>query len=129
MESGAQIAGGVVIYPNGFQKKISKMCKKHNVLFILDEIATGFGRLGSMIEYQNQQSTPDIVSFGKMLSGGYLPLAATLASKKIYDSFLRRIQRYETFLPRTYFYWKSIGMCNSNYKYFIIQKIQSNIPD
>jgi adenosylmethionine-8-amino-7-oxononanoate aminotransferase len=88
MESGAQIAGGVVIYPKGFQKKISKMCKKHNVLFILDEIATGFGRLGSMVEYKNQESIPDIVSFGKMLSGGYLPLAATLASKKIYDSFL-----------------------------------------
>ncbi len=88
MESGAQIAGGVVIYPKGFQKKISKMCKNHNVLFILDEIATGFGRLGSMVEYQNQESIPDIVSFGKMLSGGYLPLAATLASKKIYDSFL-----------------------------------------
>lgn len=88
MESGAQIAGGVVIYPKGFQKKISKICKKNDVLFILDEIATGFGRLGSMIEYQNQESIPDIVSFGKMLSGGYLPLAATLASKKIYDSFL-----------------------------------------
>lgn len=88
MESGAQIAGGVIIYPNGFQKKISKICKKHNILFILDEIATGFGRLGSMVEYQNQESIPDIVSFGKMLSGGYLPLAATLASKKIYDSFL-----------------------------------------
>ncbi|MDC8452529.1 MAG: adenosylmethionine--8-amino-7-oxononanoate transaminase [Candidatus Nitrosotalea sp.] len=88
MESGAQIAGGVVMYPKGFQKRISKMCKKHNILFILDEIATGFGRLGSMIEYQNQESIPDIVSFGKMLSGGYLPLAATLASKKIYDSFL-----------------------------------------
>ncbi|WP_101478113.1 adenosylmethionine--8-amino-7-oxononanoate transaminase [Candidatus Nitrosotalea bavarica] len=88
MESGAQIAGGVAIYPKGFQKKISKMCKKYNVLFILDEIATGFGRLGSMIEYQTQESIPDIASFGKMLSGGYLPLAATLASKKIYDSFL-----------------------------------------
>jgi adenosylmethionine-8-amino-7-oxononanoate aminotransferase len=88
MESGAQIAGGVVIYPKGFQERIGKMCKKHNVLFILDEIATGFGRLGSMIEYQTQESIPDITSFGKMLSGGYLPLAATLASKKIYDSFL-----------------------------------------
>ncbi len=88
MESGAQIAGGVVIYPKGFQKKISRMCKRYNVLLILDEIATGFGRLGSMVEYQTQESIPDIVSFGKMLSGGYLPLAATLASKKIYDSFL-----------------------------------------
>ncbi|MDE1875214.1 MAG: adenosylmethionine--8-amino-7-oxononanoate transaminase [Thaumarchaeota archaeon] len=88
MESGAQLAGGVIIYPDGFQKKISKLCKKYNVLFILDEIATGFGRLGSMIEYKNQESVPDIVSFGKMLSGGYLPLAATLANKKVYDSFL-----------------------------------------
>ena len=88
MESGAQIAGGVVIYPKGFQKKISKLCKKYNILLILDEIATGFGRLGSMVEYRTQESIPDIVSFGKMLSGGYLPLAATLASKKIYDSFL-----------------------------------------
>jgi len=88
MESGAQIAGGVVIYPKGFQKKISKICKKNNVLFILDEIATGFGRLGSMVEYQTQESVPDIVSFGKMLSGGYLPLAVTLVTRKIYDSFL-----------------------------------------
>ncbi len=88
MESGAQIAGGVTIYQEGFQKEISKMCKKHGVLFILDEIATGFGRLGSMIEYQKQKSIPDIVSFGKMLTAGYLPLAATLASKKVYDAFL-----------------------------------------
>ncbi|MDE1724830.1 MAG: adenosylmethionine--8-amino-7-oxononanoate transaminase [Thaumarchaeota archaeon] len=88
MESGAQLAGGVIIYPKDFQKKIGKLCKKHDVLFILDEIATGFGRLGSMIEYQTQQSIPDIVSYGKMLSGGYLPLASTLANKRVYDSFL-----------------------------------------
>jgi adenosylmethionine-8-amino-7-oxononanoate aminotransferase len=77
-----------VIYPKGFQNKISKICKKHNVLFVLDEIATGFGRLGSMIKYTEQKSMPDIVAYGKMLTGGYLTMAATLASKKIYDSFL-----------------------------------------
>lgn len=88
MESGAQVAGGVVIYPDEFQRKISQICKKHNVLLVLDEIATGFGRLGSMTEYVNQKSNPDIVSFGKMLTGGYLTMAATLASKKVYDSFL-----------------------------------------
>ncbi|MDE1726735.1 MAG: adenosylmethionine--8-amino-7-oxononanoate transaminase [Thaumarchaeota archaeon] len=92
MESGAQVAGGVIIYPDGFQRKIGALCKKHDVLFILDEIATGFGRLGSMIEYQSQKSIPDIVSFGKMLTAGYLPLAATLASKKVYDAFLGRYQ-------------------------------------
>ncbi len=88
MESGAQIAGGVTIYPDSFQSKISKLCKKYDVLFILDEIATGLGRLGSMIEYQNQKSMPDIVSYGKMLTAGYIPLAVTLANKRIYDSFL-----------------------------------------
>jgi len=88
MESGAQMAGGVIIYPKNFQKKIGQICKKNNILFVLDEIATGFGRLGSMVEYQSQNSIPDIVSFGKMLTGGYLTFAATLTTKKIYDSFL-----------------------------------------
>ena len=87
MESGAQMAGGVIIYPKGFQSKISKLCKKYNILFVLDEIATGFGRLGSMTQYQEQKSIPDIVAYGKMLTGGYMTMAATLANKKIYDSF------------------------------------------
>ena len=87
-ESGAQVAGGVVIYPPHFQKKVSRLCKKYDVLFILDEVATGFGRLGSLIEYHAQNSFPDIVSYGKMLTGGYLPMAATLTTKKIYDAFL-----------------------------------------
>ena len=87
MESGAQMAGGVIIYPKGFQKKINKLCKKYNVLFVLDEIATGFGRLGSMTQYTEQKSTPDIVAYGKMLTGGYLTMAATLTNKKVYDSF------------------------------------------
>ena len=88
MESGAQMAGGVIIYPKNYQNEISKICKKNNVLFVLDEIATGFGRLGSMIEYKKQNSVHDIVSFGKMLTGGYQTFAATLTTKKITESFL-----------------------------------------
>ena len=88
MESGAQVAGGVNIYPKNFQKRVNTICKKYNVLFVLDEIATGFGRLGSMIEYKKQNCHPDIVSFGKMLTGGYLTFAATLTTKKISNSFL-----------------------------------------
>jgi len=87
MESGTQMAGGVIIYPKGFQRKISQLCKKYNILFVLDEIATGFGRLGSMVQYEEQKSIPDIVAYGKMLTGGYLTMAATLANKKVYDSF------------------------------------------
>jgi len=88
MESGAQMAGGVIIYPKNFQRRIAKICKKNDVLLVLDEIATGFGRLGSMIEYESQNSIPDIVSFGKMITGGYQTFAATLTTKKISDSFL-----------------------------------------
>lgn len=97
MESGAQIAGGVTIYPEGFQKRIGDLCKKHGVLLILDEVATGFGRLGSMIEYQSQKCTPDIVSYGKMLTAGYLPLAATLASRRIFEAFLGDHQQMKHF--------------------------------
>ncbi len=94
MESGAQVAGGVAIYPEGFQRRVSKICKKYGVLLVLDEIATGFGRLGSMAEYAAQKSSPDIVAYGKMLTGGYLTMSATLATKKIYDSFLGEFHDY-----------------------------------
>jgi adenosylmethionine---8-amino-7-oxononanoate aminotransferase len=88
MESGAQIGGGVIIYPDGYQKKISELCKKYDVLLILDEIATGFGRLGNMAEYISQRSIPDIVCFGKALTAGYFPLAVTLTTERIFDQFL-----------------------------------------
>lgn len=88
MESGAQIAGGVNIYPERFQKDISDLCKKYDILLILDEIATGFGRLGNMVEYIAQRSEPDIVCFAKALTGGYFPLAVTLTTPGIFDQFL-----------------------------------------
>lgn len=88
MESGAQIAGGVILYPKGYQEKMSNLCKKYDVLLILDEIATGFGRLGNMIEYSYQKSAPDIVCFGKALTAGYFPLAVTAATQEIFEAFL-----------------------------------------
>ncbi|HJY15623.1 MAG TPA: adenosylmethionine--8-amino-7-oxononanoate transaminase [Nitrososphaeraceae archaeon] len=88
MESGAQIAGGVNIYPKNFQKEISDLCKKYDILLILDEIATGFGRLGNVIEYRAQRSEPDIVCFAKALTGGYFPLAVTLTTTDIFKEFL-----------------------------------------
>ena len=130
MESGAQMAGGVIIYPKNFQKKISQICKKNEVLFVLDEIATGFGRLGSMVEYQSQNSTPDIVSFGKMLTGGYQTFAATLTTKKINDSFLGKFSEFKhLFHGHTYtgnptaaaLSLKNIELYE---KYHLIEKIQ-----
>jgi adenosylmethionine-8-amino-7-oxononanoate aminotransferase len=88
MESGAQLAGGVVIYPHNYQKRISELCDKYDILLILDEIATGFGRLGHMVEYLEQNSSPHIVCFGKALTAGYFPLAVTLTTNRVYSSFL-----------------------------------------
>jgi adenosylmethionine-8-amino-7-oxononanoate aminotransferase len=130
MESGAQMAGGVIIYPKTFQKNISKICKKNDVLFVLDEIATGFGRLGSMVEYQSQNSIPDIVSFGKMLTGGYQTFAVTLTTKKINDSFLGKFSEFKhLFHGHTYtgnptaaaLSLKNIELYE---KYHLIEKIQ-----
>ena len=88
MESGAQIAGGAIIYPAGYQRKIAKLCRDYDMLLVLDEIATGFGRLGNMIEYLAQRSQPDIVCFGKALTAGYFPLAVTLTTDRIFNAFL-----------------------------------------
>jgi len=130
MESGAQMAGGVIIYPKTFQKKISQICIKNDVLFVLDEIATGFGRLGSMVEYLSQNSIPDIVSFGKMLTGGYQTFAATLTTKKINDSFLGKFSEFKhLFHGHTYtgnptaaaLSLKNIELYK---KYHLIEKIQ-----
>ena len=130
MESGAQVAGGVIIYPKGFQQKINQLCKKYDVLFVLDEIATGFGRLGSMVQYTEQKSTPDIVAYGKMLTGGYLTMAATLTTKKIYNSFLGEFNDWKhLFHGHTYTGNPlSAAVANENLKmyqkYSLIKKIQ-----
>ena len=109
MESGAQIAGGVIIYPPGYQKRIAEICQKYDVILILDEIATGFGRLGNIIEYMAQGSTPDIVCFGKALTAGYFPLAVTLTTNKIYDSFLGKYSENKQFYHGHTFTGNPIG--------------------
>jgi adenosylmethionine-8-amino-7-oxononanoate aminotransferase len=109
MESGAQIAGGVIIYPQNYQKRIAELCKKYDILLILDEIATGFGRLGNMIEYISQKSIPDIVCFGKALTAGYFPLAVTLTTNNIFESFLGEYSENKQFYHGHTFTGNPIG--------------------
>jgi adenosylmethionine-8-amino-7-oxononanoate aminotransferase len=82
-------AMGAVPPPNGYFKEISKICKKYGILFISDEILTGFGRLGSNFGYQNFGFQPDIVAAGKGISGGYYPLSAILATEEVMEPFIR----------------------------------------
>jgi len=132
MESGAQIAGGLSIYPDSYQKRISDLCKKYDVLLILDEIATGFGRLGNIIEYLPQSSKPDIVCYGKALNGGYFPIAVTLTTDEIYKEFLGQYyENKQLFHGHTYTgHPAGSAACIANIEMYekrnLIQKIRDN---
>ncbi len=88
MESMVQMAGGGIVYPPGYMREVEKICRENDVLLILDEVATGMGRLGKMFACEHENVVPDILVLGKMLSGGYLPLSAVLTSERIFEAFL-----------------------------------------
>ncbi len=83
-----QCAGGMHIYSKRILEIIFKIKKKHSIILIYDEIATGFGRTGSMFAFQKSNTKPDIICLGKALTGGFLSLAATVTNKNIFDAFL-----------------------------------------
>jgi adenosylmethionine-8-amino-7-oxononanoate aminotransferase len=99
IEPVVQGAGGIIVQPPGFLAEVRRLCDRYDVLLICDEVATGFGRTGRMFAVEHEDVRPDLMTVAKGLTGGYLPLAATLATARIYDAFLG-----EPWSGRTFFH-------------------------
>ncbi len=92
-----QGAAGMLMQPDGYLAAVRRLCDEHDVLLICDEVATGFGRTGTMFACQQEAVTPDLMCLGKGITGGYLPLAATLTTERIYEGFLGAAEEARTF--------------------------------
>jgi adenosylmethionine-8-amino-7-oxononanoate aminotransferase len=97
VEPKVQGAAGIRLWPDGMLKALRDWCDQKNVLLIFDEVLTGFGRTGKMFACQHEQVLPDFLCLAKGLTGGYLPLAATLTTDKIYSAFLGGFEELKTF--------------------------------
>lgn len=92
-----QGAAGMLVAPDGFLKGVRELCDRFDVVMIADEVATGFGRTGKMFACEHENVSPDIMAIAKGITGGYLPIAATLVNDKIFEAFLTRYEEQKTF--------------------------------
>jgi adenosylmethionine-8-amino-7-oxononanoate aminotransferase len=97
MEPLVQMAGGVLVHPTGFLRGVREITRRHDVLLVLDEIAVGFGRTGTMFACEQEGVVPDLLCVAKGLTAGYLPMAATLATDRVYRAFLGTHAEQRTF--------------------------------
>ncbi|MBI3950976.1 MAG: adenosylmethionine--8-amino-7-oxononanoate transaminase [Acidobacteria bacterium] len=97
MEPMIQAAGGMIAQPPGYLRRMRELCTKYGVFLILDEVATGFGRTGCLFACQREGVEPDFLCLSKGLTGGYLPMAATLTTSEVFEAFLGRYEEFKTF--------------------------------
>ncbi len=104
-----QGAAGMLTHPKGFLKKLRELTCKHDVLLITDEVATGFCRTGTLFACEQEGVSPDLMCLGKGLTGGYLPVAATMATQQIFDAFCGEISEGRTFYHGHTFTGNALG--------------------
>lgn len=92
-----QGAAGMRTWPDGMLRRMRNWCDRHGALLILDEVMTGFGRTGRMFACEHEDVVPDFLCLAKGLTGGYMPLAATLTTERVFEAFLGRYDELKTF--------------------------------
>ena len=129
MEPMVQGAGGMIVMPSGYLKGLQQLCKKYDVLLIADEVATGFGRTGEMFACNHEEVTPDIMTAGKGITGGYLPVAITMTTEKIYQAFYDDYTELKTFFHGHSYTGNQLGcaVALANLDLFESEEIVSNV--
>jgi len=97
-----QGAGGMRIYPAAYLRRLGDLCRKHDILLIVDEIAMGYGRTGRMFAFEHAGLDPDIVCLGKSLSGGYLPMSAAVVKEEIFATFGDEVEDHTFYHGHTF---------------------------
>jgi adenosylmethionine-8-amino-7-oxononanoate aminotransferase len=92
-----QGAAGMLLHPPGYLRTVRELCDRHGLLLICDEVATGLGRTGTMFACEQERVVPDFLCLAKGLTGGYLPLGATLTTEEVYEAFLGAHEELKTF--------------------------------
>jgi adenosylmethionine-8-amino-7-oxononanoate aminotransferase len=124
-----QGAAGMWAQPLGYVKALHEICRRNGILFVLDEVATGFGRTGKMFACQHDGVTPDILCLAKGITGGYLPLAATLTSEEIFSAFLGRYIEFKTFFHGHTYTGNPLGCAAAiaNLEIFVRESVVENM--
>ncbi len=92
-----QAAAGMIVWPRGILREMAELCRQYQILLIADEVATGFGRTGKMFACEHEGVAPDFLCLAKGITGGYLPLAVTVTTEKIFEGFLYDYKDMKTF--------------------------------
>ena len=104
-----QGAAGMIAHPSGYLHEVAQIVRRDGALLIADEVLTGFGRTGPLFACQKENVTPDLLALAKGMTGGYLPMAATLTTKKIFDAFLGEYEEFKTFFHGHSFTGNQLG--------------------
>jgi adenosylmethionine-8-amino-7-oxononanoate aminotransferase len=121
----------MIVAPDGYLQRVRQLCDEHDVLLIADEVATGFGRTGTMFACEQERVCPDLMCLAKGLTAGYLPLAATLATDEIYEAFLGEIDELKTFYHGHTYTGNALGCAAAlaNIELFEQEQTLAKLPD
>jgi len=126
-----QGAGGMLTQPPGFLRGLRELTREHDVLFIADEVATGFCRTGKLYACEHEGVGPDLMCIGKGLTGGYMPVAATLATQEIFDAFCGEVGQVKTFYHGHTFTGNALGCAAAvaSLELIFTSGLQSALPE